>query len=175
MPGPAPSEDRGTLRAAPGRTSARPRPPTRSCPRHPRSSLSRAARTSRFARASKEPGPATGHMQAGLFAPQQEIREHPAFGRAIGAVRARSQTDGRHVAAQLPLQERFRVVPAELEDTQVAEQGEDASRSRCDEIGIGSAFGFGNLKRHAHPLIQWFNVYYTSVVKSDVPCRNRCC
>jgi UPF0755 protein len=54
----------------------------------------------------------------------------------------------------------------------VAEQGEDASRSRRKKIGILLACGFGNLKRHAHLLIPWFNVYYTSVVKLDVPCRN---
>ena len=119
--------------------------------------------------------PRQGHAEAGLFAPQQEIREHPAFGGAIGAVRARPQTDLRHITAQLSLQKGFRVLPAELEDAQVAEQGEYASRSRCGEIGIRSARGLGNLKRHAHLLIPWFNVYYTSVVKPAVPCRNRCC
>src|SRR6267154_1248335 len=115
--------------------------------------------------------PRQGHVEAGLFAPQQEIREHPALGRAIGAGAARAQAHPRHVAAQLALQEGFRVLPAELEDAQVAEQGEDASRSRGGEIGIRLTRGLRSLQRQTHLLILWFNVYYTSVVKPDVPCR----
>src|SRR2546423_15718992 len=93
----------------------------------------------------------------------------------MAAAGARSKSDGRHIAAELSLQETLRILAAELEHAQVAEQGEDASRSRRDEIGVRSAFGFGNLKRHAHLMIRWLNVYYTSVVKPDAPCRNRCC
>jgi hypothetical protein len=86
-------------------------------------------------------------VEAGVFAPQQEIREHPAFGGAIGAVRARSQTNGRHIAAELSLQKGFRVLAAELENSQVAEQGKDASRSSRAKIGVRCSRRFRMVKR----------------------------
>src|SRR5207244_11562629 len=96
--------------------------------------------------------PRQSHVEARLFAPEQKIREHPALRGAIGAVRTRSQTDGRYIAAELSLQEGFRVLAAELEDAQVAEQGKDAPRSSRREIGVRGSRGLRMVKRKAHVL-----------------------
>src|SRR5882762_7101596 len=94
--------------------------------------------------------PRQSNMEAGLFAPEQEIRKHPAFRGAIGAVRARSQIDGRHIAAELSLQEGFRVLAAELEDSQVPEEGKDVPRSIRGETGVRSSRRLHMVKGQAH-------------------------
>src|SRR6266571_4421264 len=94
-----------------------------------------------------------------------------ALGRPSAQLRLPSRSCPRHPKPLLSRATRTSKCVYELEDAQVAEQGQDASRSRCGEIGIRLARGLHSLQRQTHLLILWFSVYYTSVVKPDVPYR----
>jgi hypothetical protein len=90
------------------------------------------------------------HQEFRVLPPQQEIREHPALGRAIGAVGGEVRPDARHVATQLSLEEILCVLAAELQHAKMIKRRKDAPRARRDEIGALLVFARCKGRWQAH-------------------------